>query len=222
MMCGCSQAAFVFIFGASYKGMPISGTHTVIGALIGSGIAGVGVGGIGWNKLVRVIMSWFISPLVAMTISSSLFVIVCSTTLGGCFTSLRVRILSLYLISALSFAFVALMLINTTSKHPNPHLYWLLPVFAVFGVIGCKVVLVKTFKNISGEQENRLISEVYRYLMVFAACLVCLAHGSNDVANSISPLLLVMQVEEQSNLWAYLLGGSGISLGLLFLGKNVM
>jgi PiT family inorganic phosphate transporter len=92
----------------------------------------------------------------------------------------------------------------------------------VFGVIGCKVVLVKTFKNISGEQENRLISEVYRYLMVFAACLVCLAHGSNDVANSISPLLLVMQVEEQSNLWAYLLGGSGISLGLLFLGKNVM
>jgi hypothetical protein len=36
------------------------------------------------------------------------------------------------------------MLINTTSKHPNPHLYWLLPVFAVFGVIGCKVVLVKT------------------------------------------------------------------------------
>lgn len=58
--------------------------------------------------------------------------------------------------------------------------------------------------------------------MVFAACLVCLAHGSNDVANSISPLLLVMQVEEKSNLWAYLLGGSGISLGLLFLGKNVM
>ena len=103
MMCGCSLAAFVFIIGASYKGMPISGTHTVIGALIGSGIAGVGVGGIGWNKLVRVIMSWFISPLVAMTISSSLFVIVCSTTLGGCFTSLRVRILSLYLISSLSF-----------------------------------------------------------------------------------------------------------------------
>ena len=63
MMCGCSLAAFVFIIGASYKGMPISGTHTVIGALIGSGIAGVGVGGIGWNKLVRVIMSWFISSL---------------------------------------------------------------------------------------------------------------------------------------------------------------
>ena len=67
-----------------------------------------------------------------------------------------------------------------------------------------------------------MISEVYRYLMVFAASLVCLAHGSNDVANSISPLLLVMQAEGQSNLWAYLLGGSGISLGLLLLGRNVM
>ncbi len=204
--------------------MPISGTHTVIGALIGSGIAGVGLDGIGWNKLVRVIMSWFISPLVAMAISSSLFMIVCSTTLGGCFTSLRVRIFSLYFISALSFAFVALMLINTTTKKPKPQLYWLLPIFAVFGVIACKVVLVKTLRSISGEQnrENALISEVYRYLMVFAACLVCLAHGSNDVANSISPLLLVMQVEDKSNLWAYVLGGSGISLGLLILGKNVM
>lgn len=121
--------------------MPISGTHTVIGALIGSGIAGVGLSGIGWNKLARVIMSWFISPLVAMAISSCLFVIVCSTTLGGCFTSLRVRVLCLHLISALSFAFVALMLINTSTKNPNPQLYWSLPAFALLGIVGCKVVL---------------------------------------------------------------------------------
>ena len=67
-----------------------------------------------------------------------------------------------------------------------------------------------------------LVSEVYRYLMVASAGLVCLAHGSNDVANAISPLLVVLNVEKLSNSWAYELGGLGIALGLLFLGFRVM
>jgi phosphate/sulfate permease len=67
-----------------------------------------------------------------------------------------------------------------------------------------------------------LIGEVYRYLMVASACLVCLAHGSNDVANAISPLIVVLRVEKLSISWAYQLGGLGIALGLLFLGFRVM
>jgi len=69
---------------------------------------------------------------------------------------------------------------------------------------------------------NVLLSEVYRYLMIFAACMVCLAHGSNDVANSISPLLVVLNDEGYIDSWAYYLGGAGISLGLLILGYKVM
>jgi len=69
---------------------------------------------------------------------------------------------------------------------------------------------------------NTLLSEVYRYLMIFAACMVCLAHGSNDVANSISPLLVVLNDEGYIDSWAYYLGGAGISLGLLILGYKVM
>lgn len=30
----------------------------------------------------------------------------------------------------------------------------------------------------------------YRLLLISSACLVCLAHGSNDVANAITPLLV--------------------------------
>ena len=58
--------------------------------------------------------------------------------------------------------------------------------------------------------------------MVASACLVCLAHGSNDVANAISPLMVVLRVEKISISWAYQLGGLGIALGLLFLGFRVM
>jgi len=43
--------------------------------------------------------------------------------------------------------------------------------------------------------ESLVIVEVYRWLMLTAAMMVCLGHGSNDVANSISPLLMVMKAD---------------------------
>lgn len=67
-----------------------------------------------------------------------------------------------------------------------------------------------------------IISEVYRYLMLVAAMMVCLGHGSNDVANSISPLLTTLAVEGGRVNVAYIVGSVGIALGLLCLGYKVM
>jgi PiT family inorganic phosphate transporter len=64
--------------------------------------------------------------------------------------------------------------------------------------------------------------EAYRFLLIISACLVCLAHGSNDVANAISPLLVELNITGLSKSWAYWMGGIGISLGLLTLGYKVM
>ena len=58
--------------------------------------------------------------------------------------------------------------------------------------------------------------------MLTAAMMVCMGHGANDVANSISPLLTVLAVEGDSIKYAYLIGSVGISLGLLVLGYKVM
>lgn len=58
--------------------------------------------------------------------------------------------------------------------------------------------------------------------MLTAAMAVCLGHGSNDVANSISPLLKVMQIFDMDSKLAYLLGSIGIAFGLLVLGYKVM
>lgn len=76
--------------------------------------------------------------------------------------------------------------------------------------------------NLTEESQKQVIFEVYRYLMLGAAMMVCLGHGSNDVANSISPLLTALEVDGDSIKYAYLLGSVGISLGLLILGFKVM
>jgi len=62
----------------------------------------------------------------------------------------------------------------------------------------------------------------YQILLVQAACLVCLAHGSNDVANSIAPLLVELNVTNKEASLAYWLGGIGIAVGLVTLGYKVM
>ena len=63
-----------------------------------------------------------------------------------------------------------------------------------------------------------IIFEVYRALMVMADMLECMSHGANDVANSISPFLEILQIEGDKNFYGYLIGSFGISLGLLTFG----
>ena len=59
--------------------------------------------------------------------------------------------------------------------------------------------------------------------MLVVAMMVCLGHGSNDVANAISPLLEVLSVDDKNHMQvAYIVGSFGIFLGLLLLGNKVM
>lgn len=71
-------------------------------------------------------------------------------------------------------------------------------------------------------KQAQVISEACRKLMVISAFLVCLSHGSNDVSNAISPLIVIMDLEALDHTYAYLLGSSGIAIGLAVLGYKVM
>ena len=78
-------------------------------------------------------------------------------------------------------------------------------------------------EHVRHTREAHIISELYRFLMLVAAMMVCLGHGSNDVANSISPLLEVLTFADGDYLqYAYIVGSVGIALGLLCLGYKVM
>ena len=80
-MLGSSISSFVFIMASSVFGMPISGTHTVVGAIIGSGLATMGSDAVNWPKLGVIIASWFIAPVLAIILCAIFFMAVCSLTL---------------------------------------------------------------------------------------------------------------------------------------------
>lgn len=81
MMVGTSFSSVLFIMSSSIFGLPISGTHTIVGAFIGAGIAALGQQSINWKKLGTVVLSWFISPLFSGLVSFMLFILVCLLTL---------------------------------------------------------------------------------------------------------------------------------------------
>ncbi len=66
---------------SSLLGIPISGSHTIVGAIIGSGLAVGGATSVSWKQLGTVVLSWFVSPVFAGVLASVLFSVVCKFTL---------------------------------------------------------------------------------------------------------------------------------------------
>ena len=99
-VCLCS---FIFIMSSSIFGMPISGTHTVIGALIGAGIVAIGADEVSWTRLGSIMVSWVVSPLLSGIISFILVVGVATFTLKNSQSSYRQRLLSQQLVSSICF-----------------------------------------------------------------------------------------------------------------------
>ena len=112
MMLAVSIASFLFIMCSTVFGMPISGTHTVISALVGTALAGLGASDVNWHKVILIVSSWVISPLLSSTMCFCLIMLACALTLGGFNLQLKVRIFCLSMIVACSFAFTNYMSIT--------------------------------------------------------------------------------------------------------------
>ena len=94
-------------------------------------------------------------------------------------------------------------------------------------------LLARVERDEALEKENRFanVERVFAVLMIFTACSMAFAHGSNDVANAVGPLAAVVNVVNSGGdiaaksampSWILLLGGAGIVFGLATYGYKVM
>lgn len=141
MMFSVCLASFVFIMSSSFFGMPISGTHTVVGALLGAGMIAVGPKNVSWLKLGHIALSWIISPLIACTLSFGLMFIVCSLTLNTKHLLFRHRIFYLQLISAVSFTVISVIIYGLIDKK-DKYVYIVSILAFICGMISVRVLLL--------------------------------------------------------------------------------
>jgi PiT family inorganic phosphate transporter len=230
-------AAAVWLMIASAKGWPVSTTHSIVGAIVGFAIVGIGPEAVKWDKIMSVVVSWVISPAVGGVIS---FLLVMSTRKLILDTDTPLKNAKKY---APFYVFLVGFIISLVTmfkglKQLNLDLSIGGSVFAAicFGVLTGFIGWLFIRKVKEQEDDDRTfqfasVEKVFTPMMLFTACSMAFAHGSNDVANGIGPLAAVVSIVGSGGevlqkaplpIWILLIGGAGIILGLVTLGYRVM
>lgn len=229
-------AAGIWLMVASYYGWPVSTTHTIVGALIGFGVVGLGPEAVAWGKVGSIVASWLISPLmgglIAFLLTLSIRHLILDTD-RPFDNAKRFGPLYVFLMGFL----IALVTLFKGLKHLDIELSTgqsLLAAAVIGGVVAFlgRVLIQRITIDTRAERDFHYASveKVFAPLCVFTACSMAFAHGSNDVANGVGPLAAVVSVAKSGTvaqssalpIWILLVGGGGIVLGLATLGYRVM
>jgi len=229
-------AAAVWLLIASRKGWPVSTTHSIVGAIVGFAVVGIGVESVHWDKVGEIVASWVITPMLAGFLAFFIFMSVQKLILGTDDPLKNARKYVPFYIFAVGFI-LALVTLLKGLKHVGIDLDATesLMIALASGVItmGIGIAAIKRIKIDPDEDaEFRFtnVEKIFGILMVFTACGMAFAHGSNDVANAIGPVAAIVSivktgaVAQESALatWILLLGAVGIVLGLATYGWRVI
>ncbi|MBB5211145.1 inorganic phosphate transporter [Microbulbifer hydrolyticus] len=233
-------AAGTWLMIASILGWPVSTTHSIVGAIVGFSAVGISVDAVAWGKVASIVASWVVSPVLAGTISFMLFRSVQRLILNteDPFANAK-RYIPVYMFAV--GWMISMVTLTKGLKHVLKDAditlsFWQDALIAgVMGLIvmGVGIMLLKRIKrDPEREKYNRFanVERVFAILMVFTACAMAFAHGSNDVANAVGPLAAVVNTVQQGTVtakaampgWILLLGGAGIVVGLATYGFKVM
>ncbi|MFI4954735.1 MAG: inorganic phosphate transporter [Gammaproteobacteria bacterium] len=236
-MMGSLLAAGTWLAIATRFGYPVSTTHSIIGAIIGFTAAGVGIGAVQWIEVSEIVMSWVVSPLMGGLLSFILF------------TSVQWLILrspnpykqaQRYVPFYMFFAGMVISLITTTKGLTHLGLdlgFWAASGIALligFIVMGVGTFFLRRIQPAPTQDRNQMfanVEKIFAILMIFTACAMAFAHGSNDVANAVGPMAAIMAAIQHGgefgakvgvSTWVLFIGSVGIVIGLITYGHKVI
>jgi len=230
-------AAGVWLFIASMMGWPVSTTHSIVGALVGFAAVGIDSDAVEWGKVGQIVASWVVSPVMAGTISFGIFLSAQRLILNTQNPFEAAKKYIPYYLFLVGFM-IAMVTMTKGLKHIGLGLNFqeCLGYSAIVGVIvaGIGQMFLRRIKDVpSGDGRFRFanVERMFAVLMVFTACAMAFAHGSNDVANAIGPVAAVVSVIQSGGeigaksalpSWILLVGAGGIVFGLATYGFKVI
>ncbi|WP_373498057.1 inorganic phosphate transporter [Desulfococcus sp.] len=223
-------ASALWVSFATWKSLPVSTTHAIVGAMTGFGIMAGGFSAVNWGKLGGVVLSWVISPIFSLVIAFVMFKAIvrlilsrkaafdCGMRLSPVFIGMACFVV------VLSFLFKT-PLGTTLALSDTTALLWALALAVGLGFLG-KWLLGRL---LWGQVEDG-VEEIFRRIQIGTSCYVALAQGANDVANAIGPLAVIyflvktggVAAEVPVPLFLLFFGGIGIACGIGMAGHRVM
>lgn len=229
-------AAGVWLLVASQRGWPVSTTHSIVGAIIGFAVVGISFDSVMWGEVGAIASSWVVSPVFSGVIALGLFLSVQKLVLDTDDPLGNARRYVPWYIFLVGFVISIMTMIKGLSQTGldfNFGQTLLIAVVIGFITMGLGILLLRRLALDAQAEGHELdnLEKVFGVLMVFTACSMAFAHGSNDVANAIGPLAAVVGVVETGGVftqessvpeWILLLGGAGIVIGLATWGYRVI
>lgn len=228
-------AAGSWLLIASLKGWPVSTTHSIIGAIVGFGLFVLGKEAVQWSTIGAIVASWVISPVISGIIAFCLFLSVQYLILNkNNVYQAAVHYIPFYMF--FTAFIISLITIRKGLQHVGLNLSNLEGLgLSLIISIGCTIAGIFFIRQINdfthGGRFNHPVERIFTLLMVFTACAMAFAHGSNDVANAVGPLSAIFSTLmhngkitplSHTSSWILLVGALGIALGLMTMGYRVM
>jgi len=249
MMAALLAAALWLNFATMMKA-PVSTTHSIVGGVMGAGIAAAGFGIVDWGTMGKIIASWIISPVLGGVIAAAfLYAIKKSIVLKEDKVSAAKTYVPVF-VAIMSWAFVTYLTLKGLKKiWPQiVEILNMIPLVSiemtkkptlltalVLGFIAAvtvytvlKAKLASTDTQLDNTKES--VNTLFTIPLIFSAALLSFAHGANDVANAIGPLAAIndavvnggVSSKASIPLWVMSVGALGIALGLALYGPKLI
>ena len=216
---------------ATLVGAPVSTTHSVVGGVMGAGIAAAGLAAVNWSMMGAIAASWVISPLMGGAIAALFLAFINARIIyvPDKIAAARVWVPVLIGVMAGTFAiYLAIKGLNRIVRIDLGTAALIGLAVAVATAIAMKPVIARQSRGL--ENRNKSLKVLFSIALVFSAALLSFAHGANDVGNAVGPLAAIVHaVQEGSSaesvaipLWVMLIGAVGLSVGLILFGPKLI
>ena len=216
---------------ATWLGAPVSTTHSVVGGVMGAGIAAAGFSVVNWGVMGAIAASWVISPLMGGGIAALFLWFIKSNIIYQEDKIAAARKWVPMLVSIMLAAFTCYLVMKGLKKVWKPDLATITMLgVAVFGASILVLRPIIRAQSQGMENRNQSLRKLFHIPLIFSAMLLSFAHGANDVANAVGPLAAILHTIQSGSvdakvgipLWVMMIGAFGISLGLFLYGPKLI
>ncbi|HEC74780.1 MAG TPA: inorganic phosphate transporter [Methylophaga aminisulfidivorans] len=242
-------AAALWLNMATFARAPVSTTHSIVGGVMGAGIAAAGFDIVDWGTMGAIASSWVISPVIGGVIAASFLLAIKKTIIfREDKISASVKWVPVY-VAIMAWAFVTYLVLKgmkhiwpAISSFVNQHISVFelasKPTLLQASTTGLIIALIvylllksslrKRMSSLSNDRDS--VNVLFTIPLIFAAALLSFAHGANDVANAIGPLAAIYDAVMTGGinatagipLWVMAVGAVGIALGLALYGPRLI
>jgi PiT family inorganic phosphate transporter len=216
---------------ATWIGAPVSTTHSVVGGVMGAGVAAAGFSAVNWGTMAKIAASWFISPILGGIIAALFLWFIKVNIIYRSDKIIAARRWVPVLVGVMAGVFASYLALKGLKKIIKIDLVTTVYIgLAIGGTVWLVMRPVIRRQSDGLENRNKSLKKLFNIPLIVSAALLSFAHGANDVANAVGPLAAIVQASATGEylsaasipLWVMVIGAAGISFGLFLFGPKLI